>query len=451
MHEYYDGHRRNYGTFIKESIMINKVEFDGFKYIDGGVCAAQGFKANGIRCGLAHKPLTDTEEKAAASNNALPTGDKKDLAVIIADCQCSAAAVYTSNKVKGAPIAVTKKNIADGKARGVVVNSVNANTCNPDGIEKAQKMCELAARETGLKPTDFIVASTGVIGQILPIEPIEKAMPDLCGGIKYDGNAAAVEAIMTTDTMPKEIAVEFEMGGKKCVMGGMLKGSGMIHPNMATTLSFITTDAAVAPEYLQTALSDVIKNTLNMVSVDGDQSTNDMCCVLANGMAGNAVIKSENKDFDKFENALYVVLMNLARMMARDGEGATKLIECVCHGADDAQTAKTVAKSVITSSLVKAMIFGEDANCGRILCAVGYSEADVDINRIDVKFASHAGKITVCQDGMAVPFSEEEAKKILMEEEITVLVKIGDGNQSAVAWGCDLTYDYVKINGDYRS
>ncbi len=418
--------------------MINKVEFKGFKYIDGGVCAAQGFKANGIQCGLAHAGASVTKKK-------------NDLAVIIADNECSAAAVYTSNKVKGAPIAVTKKNIADGKARGVIVNSVNANTCNADGPEKAQKMCELAAKEFGLKAEDFIVASTGVIGQPLPIEPIEKGMPELCKGVKYDGNKAAVEAIMTTDTCPKEVAVEFEIGGRKCVMGGMLKGSGMIHPNMATTLSFITTDAAIAPEYLQRALSDTVKTTLNMVSVDGDQSTNDMCCVMANGMAGNAEIKGENEDFEAFKNALYVIMMNLARMMARDGEGATKLIECVCSGADDFLTAKTVAKSVIMSSLFKAAIFGEDANWGRILCAVGYADAEFDINRVDVDLASSAGIVAVCRNGAGVDFSEEEAKKILEEEEIKVLVKIGDGEVSAVAWGCDLTYDYVKINGDYRS
>lgn len=431
--------------------MINKVEFEGFEYIDGGVCAAQGFRANGVCCGLAHNPINTTEKNSAEANNALPDKKKKDLAVIVSDCECSAAAVYTSNKVKGAPIAVTKRNISDGRARGVIVNSVNANTCNSDGEEKAQKMCELAAAQTGLEPADFIVASTGVIGQTLDIKPIERAMPELCKGIRYDGNADAAEAIMTTDTVPKEVAVEFEIGGKKCVMGGMLKGSGMIHPNMATTLSFITTDAAIKPEYLRMALSSTIKTTLNMVSVDGDQSTNDMCCVMANGMAGNPVINSENDDFDKFCNALYAVLMNLARMMARDGEGATKLIECVCYGAPDFQTAKAVAKSVITSSLFKAAIFGEDANWGRILCAVGYADAEFDINKVDVKLASDAGKITVCKNGSGVYFFEEEAKKILMEEEINVLVKIGDGKYSAVAWGCDLTYDYVKINGDYRS
>lgn len=418
--------------------MIEKVKFDGFKYIDGGVCAAQGFKANGIQCGLAHEGATVAKKK-------------NDLAVIIADRECSAAAVYTTNKVKGAPIAVTKKNISDGKARGVIVNSVNANTCNADGPEKAQKMCELAADEFGLKPSDFIVASTGVIGQPLPIEPIEKGITELCRGVSYEGNTAAVEAIMTTDTQPKEVAVEFEIDGKKCVMGGMLKGSGMIHPNMATTLSFITTDVSIAPEYLQRALSDVVKNTLNMVSVDGDRSTNDMCCILADGMAGNCEIKSENEDFDKFENALYVVMMNLARMMARDGEGATKLIECICAGADDLKTAQTVAKSVITSSLFKAAVFGEDANWGRILCAVGYADAEFDINMVDVDLASNAGKIAVCRNGSGVPFSEEEAKEILSEEEIKVIVSIGDGECSAAAWGCDLTYDYVKINGDYRS
>ncbi|MGN0620535.1 MAG: bifunctional glutamate N-acetyltransferase/amino-acid acetyltransferase ArgJ [Porcipelethomonas sp.] len=418
--------------------MIKKVEFEGFKYIDGGVCAAQGFKAAGIKCGLAH-------------TGCVATGTKKDLAVIAADKKCSAAAVYTTNKVKGAPVTVTKKNLADGYAQAVVVNSVNANTCNADGVEKAEKMCQLAAKGLGLEPSDMIVASTGVIGQPLPIEPIEKAMPELCSSVSYDGNAAAVEAIMTTDTMPKEVAVEFEIGGKKCVMGGMLKGSGMIHPNMATTLSFITTDAAIAPEYLQRALSDVVKNTLNMVSVDGDQSTNDMCCVMADGMSGNREINSENADFEKFENALYVVLMNLARMMARDGEGATKLIECVCSGADSVKTAQTVAKSVITSSLFKAAVFGEDANWGRILCAVGYADAEFDIDMVDVDIASDAGKIAVCRNGAGVPFSEETAKKVLGEEEINVLVKIGDGEYSAAAWGCDLTYDYVKINGDYRS
>ena len=418
--------------------MINKVEFDGFEYIDGGVCAAKGFKAGGIHCGLTHA-------------GAIDTSTKNDLAMLVADQECSAAAVYTTNKVKGAPIQVTRQNIADGKAKGFIVNSVNANTCNADGVEKAERMCQLAAEATGLEATDFIVASTGVIGQPLPIEPIEKGVPELAKKLSYDGNSAAVEAIMTTDTMPKEVAVKFTLGGKECIMGGMLKGSGMIHPNMATTLSFLTTDVNIAPEYIKRALSDVIKRTLNMVSVDGDTSTNDMCCIMANGTAGNKEITSEGEDFNKFTDALFVVLLNLSRMMARDGEGATKLIECVCAGADDIRTAQTVAKSVITSSLFKAAVFGEDANWGRILCAVGYADADFDINKVDVSIASSAGKIEVCKNGSGVEFSEEKAKEILKEEEINIFVSIGQGEYHAAAWGCDLTYDYVKINGDYRS
>ncbi len=418
--------------------MISKLDVIGYKYIDGGVCAAQGFKANGIKCGLAHE-------------GCVATGTKKDLAVILADCQCSAAAVYTTNKVKGAPITVTKANIANGKAKGVIVNSVNANTCNADGVEKAQKMCQLVAEQFDLNPEDFIVASTGVIGQTLPIEPIANGMPQLCNGINYNGNTAAVEAIMTTDTQPKEVAVEFEIDGKKCVIGGMLKGSGMIHPNMATTLSFITTDVSITSQYLQMALSNVIKRTLNMVSVDGDQSTNDMCCVLANGMSGINQIDCDGTAFNAFENALGVVLENLARMMARDGEGATKLIQCECSGAVDVKTAQVVAKSVITSSLFKAAMFGEDANWGRILCAVGYADAEFDINSVDVDINSSAGSVAVCRNGAGVAFSEDEAKKILQEEEITIAISIGDGSCSATAWGCDLTYDYVKINGDYRS
>ncbi len=408
------------------------------KFIDGGVCAAGGFRANGIKCGLAHA-------------GQVATGTKKDLALIVADEMCSAAAVYTTNKVKGAPILVTKKHIRNGMAKAVVVNSVNANTCNADGVEKAEAMCRLAAKELGIDENDVIVASTGVIGQPLPIEPIANGMPELVKGLAYDGNNKAVEAIMTTDTMPKEVAVEFELGGKMCKMGGMLKGSGMIHPNMATTLTFITTDAAVSPEFLQRALSDVVKVTLNRVSVDGDTSTNDMVCVLASGMSGIKEVNSENEEFEKFENALYNVLMNLGRLMARDGEGATKLIECLCTGADTEKTAETVAKSVITSSLFKAAMFGEDANWGRILCAVGYADADFDINMVDVKIGSEKGFIDVCKDGAGVEFSEEKAKEILMEEVININISIGEGSCSAVAWGCDLTYDYVKINGDYRS
>lgn len=413
-------------------------EVENIKFVEGGVCAAKGFKANGIQCGLSHAGAEVTKKK-------------NDLALIVSDKECTAAAVYTTNKVKGAPIMVTKEHIKNGRARAVIVNSVNANTCNPDGVEKARKMCSLAAAELGINENDVVVASTGVIGQVLPIEPIANGMKPLAEGLAYDGNSRAVEAIMTTDTMPKEVAVQFEMGGKTCTMGGMLKGSGMIHPNMATTLTFITTDADISAELLQRALSDVVKITLNRVSVDGDTSTNDMVCVLASGTAENAAVKKENDDFEIFENALYAVLMNLARMMARDGEGATKLIECLCTGAETEKIAETVAKSVITSSLFKAAMFGEDANWGRILCAVGYADADFDINNVDVIISSEKGAVDVCKNGVGVEFSEEKAKEILQEEVINIIISVGSGGASAVAWGCDLTYDYVKINGDYRS
>jgi len=422
------------------------------KFVEGGVCAAKGFRANGVRCGLAHKPLTDTEAANAAANNSLPSAKQKnDLAMIVADNECTAAAVYTTNKVKGAPILVTKEHLRNGRARAVIVNSVNANTCNPDGVEKAKKMCELTAKELGIAPEDVIVASTGVIGQVLPIEPIANGIPGLAKGLSYEGNAQALDAIMTTDTMPKEIAVEFEMGGKTCTMGGMLKGSGMIHPNMATTLTFITTDAAISAELIQRALSDIVKVTLNRASVDGDTSTNDMVCIMASGTAGNEPVNSENEDFSKFVHALYAIMMNLARMMARDGEGATKLIECAVSGAENDKIAETVAKSVITSSLFKTMIFGEDANARRIYCAIGYSDADFDVNKVDIEIASKAGKITVGHQGCLTEFSEELAKKVLGEEEIQILISLGEGRGRAMAWGCDLTYDYVKINGDYRS
>lgn len=431
---------------------MNLKKIGNVKFVGGGVCAAKGFKANGIQCGLAHKPLTSTEENAAAANNALPAAKKKnDLALIVADKECTAAAVYTTNKVKGAPILVTKEHIADGTAKAVIVNSVNANTCNPDGVEKANKMCELAAKELGLSPADIIVASTGVIGQVLPIEPIANGMKELAEGLTYDGNSRALEAIMTTDTQPKEVAVEFEMGGKTCTMGGMLKGSGMIHPNMATTLTFITTDAAISDEMLQRALSDCVKVTLNMASVDGDTSTNDMVCVMASGTAGNKEVVTEDTDYEAFANALYNIMLNLARMMARDGEGATKLIECVVNGAASTRTAQIVAKSVICSSLLKSMIFGEDANAGRIYCALGYADADFDISKVDVDMASAGGSIALGRKGCVVDFSEETAKDVLAEEEIQIIINLGEGNEAAVAWGCDLTYDYVKINGDYRS
>ena len=415
---------------------LKKVE--GIKFIDGGVCASKGFKANGIQCGLAHAGASVTKKK-------------NDIALIVADNICTAAAVYTTNKVKGAPIQVTREHLQNGTAKAVIVNSVNANTCNADGIEKAEKMCSLVAEELGIDENDVIVASTGVIGQILPIEPIENGMKSLCEGLTYDGNSRAVEAIMTTDTMPKEVAVQFEIDGTVCTLGGMLKGSGMIHPNMATTLTFMTSDVNISSELLQRALSDVVKITLNRVSVDGDTSTNDMACIMASGACGNKIIDGEDERFEIFRNALYAVMMNLARLMARDGEGATKLIECACVGASSEKTAETVAKSVITSSLFKAAMFGEDANWGRILCAVGYADANFDISKVDVNIGSAKGIIAVCRDGAGVEFSEEKAKEILQEEEIQIYISLNEGDCSAVAWGCDLTYNYVKINGDYRS
>lgn len=406
-----------------------------FKHTEGGVCAAKGFKANGLNCGLN------------------PDKNKNDLCIVVSDAQCSAAAVYTTNKVKGAPIIVTKKHLeANGnKARAVIANSKNANTCNADGEEKAEAMCALAARELGLSAEDVIVASTGVIGQVLPIEPIENAVGELCKNIAYDGNLKAANAIMTTDTVKKECAVEFELGGKVCRLGGMAKGSGMIHPNMATTLNFITTDVNISSEMLQKALDRIVKITYNCLSIDGDTSTNDMVCVMANGMAENAEITAENDDFAVFSDALYDVMMNMTKMLAKDGEGASKMIECTVSDAPDLDTAIIVAKSVIRSPLLKCAMFGEDANWGRILCAVGYAEADFDINKIDVDIASENGTVAVCRNGSGVEFSEEKAAEVLKKDEIFINISLNGGDVSAKAWGCDLTYDYVKINGDYRS
>ena len=407
-----------------------------FKVIDGGVCAAKGFKASGVYCAIKENPTK-----------------KSDIALIVSDVMCSAAGVYTSNKVKGAPVIVTKNNLekSGGKAKAVIVNSKNANTCNADGEEKALKMCSLAADALGIKPEEVIVASTGVIGQVLPIEPIVKAVPQLVEKLSYTGNVEAATAIMTTDTVKKEYAVEFEIDGKVCHLGGMAKGSGMIHPNMATTLNFITTDCAVSAPMLRKALSEIVKITYNCLSVDGDQSTNDTCMLMSNGLAGNAEISAEGAEFDTFKAALYQVMANLTRMLAKDGEGATKLLTCICSSAPDLDTAIIVAKSVIRSPLFKCAMFGADANWGRVLCAIGYAEADFDINKVDVDLGSKAGRIAVCRNGAGVDFSEDEAKKILTEDEIEIYIELNQGNAQATAWGCDLTYDYVKINGDYRS
>ncbi len=402
------------------------------KFVSGGVCAAKGFTANGIHCGI-RKNRT-----------------KRDLALIVSEKRASAAGVYTTNLVKGAPNVVTKENLANGFAQAVICNSGNANTCNANGIEIATEMCHLAANALGISANDVIVASTGVIGQPLNIEPIKNGIPALVEGLGLNSQLAA-EGIMTTDTKLKEIAVTFNVGGKECTIGGIAKGSGMIHPNMATMLVFITTDAAISPEMLQKALSADIQTTFNMVSVDGDTSTNDMVTVLANGMAENEPITCEGEEFTAFCKALNTVNVSLCRMIAGDGEGATKLLECAVSGATSEAVAKTVAKSVICSSLTKAAMFGADANWGRVLCAIGYSGANVDITKIDVSFKSKAGEILVCKNGAGVEFSEEIAKQILLEDEIEILVSLNSGEFSASAWGCDLTYEYVKINGDYRT
>ena len=403
------------------------------KLIDGGVCAAKGFKANGIHCGI-RKNRT-----------------KRDLALIYSEVLGSAAAVYTTNLVKGAPIAVTKKNISNGYAQAMICNSGNANTCNANGVEIAENTCDILSNYLKVDKNDIIIASTGVIGQPLNIEPIKNGIPALVDGLSSNCGEYAAEAIMTTDTVKKEVAVEFVIGGKTCRMGGIAKGSGMIHPNMATMLVFITTDVSISPKMLQKALSGDITNTFNMVSIDGDTSTNDMVSVIANGMANNDQIVADGEDFEIFMKALNTVTVNLCRMIAGDGEGATKLLECNVTGGKTLSVAKTVAKSVICSSLLKAAMFGADANWGRVLCAIGYSGADVDVNKIDVSFKSNKGTIIVCKDGAGVDFSEEIAKEILLEKEINILVDLNDGEYNSTAWGCDLTYDYVKINGDYRT
>ena len=402
------------------------------KFIGNGVCAAKGFTANGVHCGIRKNRV------------------KRDLALILSDRDAAAAAVYTTNLVKGAPLTVTKKHLTNGVARAVICNSGNANTCNANGIGIAETTCAALGEKLGIDPTDIVVASTGVIGEPMSAEPIVGGMDELIAGLG-DHNEYAAEAIMTTDTKVKSVAVSFEIGGVECKMGGISKGSGMIHPNMATMLVFITTDCAVTAEMLQKALSSDVSETFNMISIDGDTSTNDMVTVLANGAAGNKLIDSEGEDFTGFMKALNTVTVALCRMIAADGVGATKLLECAVTGAKDLPTAKTVAKSVICSSLTKAAMFGADANWGRVLCAIGYSGADVDVTKIGVSFESKAGAIEVCRNGAGVPFSEEYAKAILSEDEIVIKVDLLSGEFSSTAWGCDLTYDYVRINGDYRT
>ncbi|MDD6012546.1 MAG: bifunctional glutamate N-acetyltransferase/amino-acid acetyltransferase ArgJ [Oscillospiraceae bacterium] len=403
------------------------------KYINGGVTAAKGFTASGIHCGI-RKNQT-----------------KKDLAMIKSENKCSAAAVYTQNKVYGAPITVTRANLADGMAQAVIVNSGNANTCNSDGVQKAEQMCGIAAEALGVDKSDVIVASTGVIGLSLDVTPIAASAPALAGQMNGQGGHDAAEAIMTTDTVAKECAVSFDLGGKTVTLGACCKGSGMIHPNMATMLCFMTTDCRISSAMLQKALSDVVKDTFNMISVDGDTSTNDMVCIMANGQAENPVIEEENEDFALFRSALAEVSVKLSRLIAGDGEGAQRLLECTVSGAPTVETAKNIAKSIICSSLVKTAMFGADANWGRILCAIGYTPGDFAVDCIDVSLSSCKGEVKVCQAGFGIDFSEEKAKEILLEDEIRLTVEMNQGTAAATAWGCDLTYDYVKINGDYRT
>ena len=405
----------------------------GYKEVAGGICAPKGFAAAGVCCGI----------RAGHT-------EKYDLALIKADVRCAAAGVYTTNKVCGAPIKVDRAHLKDGYAQAILVNSGNANTCNANGVEIAERTCGLLAEELSISENDIIIASTGVIGEPLSIEPFEKGIPELVKGLGAH-NSYAAEGIMTTDTKEKSVAVSFEVDGKTCTIGGIAKGSGMIHPNMATMLVFITTDCRISADMLQRALSTDIQNTFNMVSIDGDTSTNDMVAVMANGLAENEEITGEGEGFTSFMSALNSVTVELCRMIAGDGEGATKLIECSVKNAPDEKTAKTVAKSVICSSLTKAAIFGADANWGRVLCAIGYSGAEIDVDKVDVSFASKAGVVDVCKNGAGIAFSEEKAKEVLLQDEIDILIGLNDGEACAKAWGCDLTYDYVKINGDYRT
>ena len=410
------------------------------KTISGGVTAPKGFRAAGVYCGV------------KASHAGVPgTQGKPDLALIVSDCECTAAATYTLNRVKAAPLYVTMGHLEDGVCRGIVANSGNANACAPLSHENAEKMCELAAAATGLKAQDFAVASTGVIGQTLNVAAIERGMPIVAGALSYEGSDAAAHAIMTTDTVKKEIAVTVTIGGKPVTVGAIAKGSGMIHPNMGTMLCFITTDCAITSEMLSDALHDIVPRTFNRVTVDGDTSTNDMCVVLANGMAENTQIEWKDDDYTLFYKALYQVCETMARSIAGDGEGASRLITCTVTGARSEETAERLAKAVVGSSLVKAAMFGADANWGRVLCAMGYSKAPFRPEYVDVSFSSDQGEILVCQHGTGVDFDEDLAKKILSQDEVVIAVNLHEGDDQATCWGCDLTYEYVKINGDYRS
>lgn len=425
------------------------------KFIDGGVTAPQGFRAAGIYAGVkacAHLSSAQAADFAAQLRaGKRPAESKNDLALICADTPCTAAGVFTSNLVKGAPITVSLKHLQDGQAQAIFANSGNANTCNADGEEKAEAMASAVAEALNIRDEDVLVGSTGVIGQPLPIEPILSAVPRLTRKLSTNGSLDAATAIMTTDTVPKSMAVEVELRGKTIHIGGISKGSGMIHPNMCTMLCFLTTDAVIGAKALDSALRVAVADSFNMLSVDEDMSTNDTCVILANGKAENLEITEKSADFATFTEALKALCIKIARTMAKDGEGASKLLVCEVVGAATDANARTVAKAVICSSLVKTAIFGADANWGRVLCAIGYAGAKVDIHKVDVDFTSAAGTLPVCRNGAGIPFDEDSGKKILLEDEITVQVILHDGDASAAAYGCDLTYNYVKINGDYRT
>ena len=421
------------------------------KEISGGVCAAKGFRAAGIRCGVKSKIAEGDGNQPVVSSMKDYLSGKKDLALILSECDCAAAAVYTMNRVKAAPIYVTMGNLEDGICRGVIANSGNANACAPMSHENAERMCAAAAQAAGLKPTDFVVASTGVIGQELNIAAIERGAPALVENLSTDGSDAAANAVMTTDTVKKETAVSVNIGGKPVTIGAIAKGSGMIHPNMGTMLAFITTDCAITTELLSEVLHEVTAVTFNRVTVDGDTSTNDTCVVLANGMAGNELIEWKDEGYETFKLALDYVCRHLARAIAGDGEGASKLVTCKMTGARSEESAERLAKAVVGSALVKAAMFGSDANWGRVLCAMGYSKAPFRPEHVDISFESAAGSILVCQQGDGLAFDEDLAKKVLTEKEVVIAVDLHEGDDSAECWGCDLTYDYVKINGDYRT
>ena len=418
--------------------MSDKTE-GSIKYVDGGVCASKGFHAAGLHAGF-------------------KKSKKKDLAIIYSENVCDAAAVYTTNKVKGASIIVTKEHLTNGKAGAIVVNSGNANTYAENGIEIAKETCKIAGEALNLKAEDILVCSTGVIGEKLSIDPFKAGIPKAAKTVlagdtegRYYGSLQAAEAMMTTDKIKKEVAVSFTLGGKTCHIGGISKGSGMINPNMATMLAFITTDVDIDSKILRVALKNDINNSFNQISIDGDTSTNDTVIVMANGQSGNKRITSAGKNFDIFSAALNAVTVKLAKMMAKDGEGATKLIECKVKNAPTDVIAMRISKTVIQSDLVKTAIYGSDANWGRVLCAVGYTPGDFNVDNVDVQLASPSGEVTVCKGSFGLSFDEDLAKKILDDDEITIIVNLHDGIAAAEAYGCDLTYDYVRINGMYRT